>query len=149
MADEVHQQDGYNVVAHNLVTLHENLSAFTTIEVPGLLIRMDAREAKIYGQDVVELLSEARDVLVKKYEAQLEEPTTVEIFPQQKDFAIRTFGLPGGRWLSRGLLWAFDYGEQPSVANANPKQLEGGVVARVLSCGNTSKNEESNAALAQ
>ena len=26
----------------------------------------------------------------------LDGPVTVEIFPRQKDFAIRTFGLPGG-----------------------------------------------------
>ena len=57
---------------------------------------MDAREAKIYGQDVVKLLSEAREVLTKKYSVQLEEPIYVEIFPKQKEFAIRTFGLPGG-----------------------------------------------------
>ncbi|MCE3016687.1 MAG: hypothetical protein LW870_12575, partial [Pirellula sp.] len=32
-----------------------------------------------------------------KYKVQLEEPIYVEIFPKQKDFAIRTFGMPGGQ----------------------------------------------------
>jgi tetratricopeptide (TPR) repeat protein len=58
---------------------------------------MDARESRIYGRDVVKLLSEARDVLTSKYKVQLEEPIYVEIFPKQKDFAIRTFGMPGGQ----------------------------------------------------
>ena len=57
---------------------------------------MDRKEAKIYGQEVVELLSEARRVLTEKYDAKLVEPIYVEIFPRQKEFAIRTFGLPGG-----------------------------------------------------
>jgi tetratricopeptide (TPR) repeat protein len=34
--------------------------------------------------------------LTKKYGLTLREKTIVEIFPDQKDFAIRTFGLPGG-----------------------------------------------------
>ena len=32
----------------------------------------------------------------KKYGLELKQQTIVEIFPDQKDFAIRTFGLPGG-----------------------------------------------------
>src|SRR5262249_41205305 len=31
-----------------------------------------------------------------KYEVTLEQPVIVEMFPRQQDFAIRTFGLPGG-----------------------------------------------------
>ncbi|MEZ6088317.1 MAG: tetratricopeptide repeat protein [Pirellulaceae bacterium] len=96
LADEVFAQDQYNVVAHNLVQLHDSIKAFATLEAPGFLIRMDAREARIYGAEVVALLTEARQTLTEKYDIELEEPTIVEIFPQQKDFAIRTFGLPGG-----------------------------------------------------
>jgi tetratricopeptide (TPR) repeat protein len=33
--------------------------------------------------------------LTEKYGATIEEPITVEIFPQKKEFAVRTFGLPG------------------------------------------------------
>ncbi|QDV54641.1 tetratricopeptide repeat protein [Rosistilla oblonga] len=96
MADEVFQQDGYNVVAHNLVNLHDVLRKFTTLEAEGFQIRMDAREARIYGDDVIDLLAEARRTLTEKYAVELDEPTIIEIFPQQKDFAIRTFGVPGG-----------------------------------------------------
>ncbi len=96
LAKEVHDRDGYNVVAYNLITLRDNLQKFTTLEADDLFVRMDAREARIYGPQVVELLLEARRQLCEKYEVTLDRPVTVEIFPQQQDFAIRTFGLPGG-----------------------------------------------------
>lgn len=96
MVDQITQADKYNVVASNLQTLRERLSQFTTLETPGFVIRMDQREARIYGPRVIKLLGEAREVLCAKYEQKLSEPIAVEIFPKQSDFAIRTFGLPGG-----------------------------------------------------
>ncbi len=96
IVDNVRLKDPYDVTIFNLKQLKTELEKFTTLEAPGLVIRMDSREAKIYGQDVVQLLSEAREVLTKKYAVKLEEPVYVEIFPKQKEFAIRTFGLPGG-----------------------------------------------------
>ena len=96
LADEVFDEAQYSVVAHNLVTLRDEISKFKTLQHDGFVVRMDAREAEIYGQRVLNLLSRAKASLTKKYEAQLETPIFVEIFPRQKDFAIRTFGLPGG-----------------------------------------------------
>lgn len=96
LAAEVHDQDGYNVVAYNAVTLRDEMVKFTTLETDRFVLRMDAREARIYGQQVLALLDEAHDFFCEKYDVTLDGPVTVEIFPQQKDFAIRTFGLPGG-----------------------------------------------------
>jgi tetratricopeptide (TPR) repeat protein len=96
LAAEVFKEDPYNVVAYNLNTLHDHLSTFRTLEGEGFVVRMDPREADIYGPRVVDLVKRARETLCAKYDVTMTEPTTVEIFPQQKDFAIRTFGLPGG-----------------------------------------------------
>jgi len=96
IVDKVRTKDPYDVTIFNLKQLKSELEKFATLEAPGFVIRMDAREARIYGQDVVQLLSEARDLLTAKYEVKLVEPIYVEIFPKQKEFAIRTFGLPGG-----------------------------------------------------
>lgn len=96
LAAEVYANDGYNVVAHNLVTLRDNVAKFRTIRADGLLVRMEAREADIYGKLVTELLSDAKRTLCKKYDTTVADPVIVEIFPKQEDFAIRTFGLPGG-----------------------------------------------------
>ena len=41
----------------------------------------------------------ARKTLVEKYGVALKDPVIVEVFPQQKEFAVRTFGLPGAEGL--------------------------------------------------
>lgn len=96
LVEFVRTKDPYDVTIFNLKQLKAELDKFATLEAPGFVIRMDSREAKIYGNDVVQLLSDAREVLTKKYATELAEPIYVEIFPKQKEFAIRTFGLPGG-----------------------------------------------------
>lgn len=88
--------DRYNVEAYNLRTLQDRLSKFVTLEGDEIWLRMDAKEANIYGPRALELLSEAKRTLEKKYDFPLKHRVVVEIFPQQSDFAIRTFGLPGG-----------------------------------------------------
>jgi hypothetical protein len=95
LADEVSKQDAYDVVAYNLVTLEDELAKFRTIGGDGLMVRMESREAELYGKRVVELLEKARETLCKKYDVKLEQPIVIEIFPHQKDFAVRTFGMPG------------------------------------------------------
>ena len=90
------EQDEYNVVASNLMTLRERIKGFSVLEENGIQVRMDSMEAAIYGPAVLELLSEAKETLCGKYDVMPSKPIVVEIFPEQKDFAIRTFGLPGG-----------------------------------------------------
>lgn len=96
LAKEVYEADGYNIFAHNLVTLQESITKFRTLEEDGILVRMDAREADIYGRRVLDLLKRAKRDLCAKYDVTLPAPIIVEMFPKQEDFAIRTFGLPGG-----------------------------------------------------
>ena len=95
LADEVFARDGYNVVAYNLVTLHGLLSGYRTLRQDGLLVRMEPREADLYGARVLDLLGRARKSLCEKYGVELTEPVIVEIFPRKNEFAVRTFGLPG------------------------------------------------------
>ena len=99
LAADIFSKDGYNVVAYNLVTLRDRLAGFRTMEDEGLVVRMENREAELYGQRVLALLRRARKTLVEKYGVTLKEPVIVEVFPQQKEFAVRTFGLPGAEGL--------------------------------------------------
>ncbi len=96
LAEEVQKADPYDVVAYNLTTLHEAIAHFQTLNSEHFMVKMDPKEAVIYGADVLALLERAHETLTRKYGLQPREKTIVEIFPDQKDFAIRTFGLPGG-----------------------------------------------------
>jgi len=92
----VHKADAYNVGAYNLVTLKDTLSKFETFTNEHFVVRMNGHERDVFGEDILALLERAHATLVAKYHSQLQEPTVVEVFPAQKDFAIRTFGMPGG-----------------------------------------------------
>jgi len=96
LADEVNARDAYNIEAYNLVNLRDTLSEFTTLAGDGFAVRMDKLEAAIYGDRVLELLHQAKSELCRKYGVKFEHPITVEYFPEQQDFAVRTFGMPGG-----------------------------------------------------
>jgi tetratricopeptide (TPR) repeat protein len=95
LAEEVQKLDSYDVESFNLTTLHQALGKFATLTNGDFLVRMSKHEAAVYGARVLELLSQARSNLCSKYGIEVQRPTTVEIFPEQKDFAVRTFGMPG------------------------------------------------------
>jgi tetratricopeptide (TPR) repeat protein len=95
LAAEIFTKDAYNVVAYNLVTLRDNLAGFRALERDGFVVRMEKREADLYGDRVLALLGRARKTLCTKYGVILQQPVIVEIFPHKKEFAVRTFGLPG------------------------------------------------------
>ncbi|MCX8108772.1 MAG: tetratricopeptide repeat protein, partial [Verrucomicrobiae bacterium] len=94
LARQVHEQDGYNVTALNLVTLRDTLGRFAVISNEYFVVRMPAEEAKVYGMCVLGVLEKAREVLCGRYKVDLRKPVKVEIFSHQSDFAVRTFGLP-------------------------------------------------------
>ncbi len=95
LAEEVHKQDGYDVEAYNLVTLRGNLAKFQSLTNGPFVLRMAPLEASLYGTNALQLLQQAKERLCAKYGLTLEEPTVVEIFPDPKDFGVRTFGMPG------------------------------------------------------
>jgi tetratricopeptide (TPR) repeat protein len=95
LADEVQKQDGYDVEMFNLTTLHDTMAKFATLTNANFVVRMSAHEARVYGDQVLDLLERARSNLCAKYGFEVKRPTFVEIFPEQKDFAVRTFGMPG------------------------------------------------------
>ena len=96
MAEEVYKADHYNVLAYNLVNLRDSMSRFKTLNEDGFVIRMDELEAAVYGKRVLKLLQQAKSQLCQKYGIELSDSVTLELFPNQQDFAVRTFGMPGG-----------------------------------------------------
>src|SRR5262249_26246061 len=104
--------------------LHDRLSGFRTLQDEGFLVRMDAREADLYGQRVLALLRRARKTLGEKYEAKLPDPVIVEIFPQKKEFAVRTFGLPGADGLLGVGFGSVITANSPASQGENPSNWE-------------------------
>jgi tetratricopeptide (TPR) repeat protein len=94
VAQAVHTRDEYDVEAYNLVTLHDTMAKYATLNGRDFVIRMAAPEVTVYGPRVLDLLRKAKQTLTAKYGVELESPTYVEIFADEKDFAVRTFGLP-------------------------------------------------------
>lgn len=94
LAEAVHKRDEYDVEAFNLVTLRETMNKYAALTNDDFVIRMAAPEVAVYGPRVLALLRRARDVLTTKYGIELAKPTYIEIFADQRDFAVRTFGLP-------------------------------------------------------
>lgn len=96
LAAEVSEADPYDVLSYNLTILRDQIATFATIQSPDFTIRMPENEAAIYGDRAMALLTEAKQVLCAKYGLDLDHPVLVEFFPEQQDFAIRTFGNLGG-----------------------------------------------------
>lgn len=96
LLEALQKEDGYDVTTFNLLELRDRVAKFKKIETPHFEIHMNETEAAVYGERVVELLERAYVQLTAKYGAVLAQRTVVEIFPEQKDFAVRTFGVPGG-----------------------------------------------------
>lgn len=94
LAEAVHQRDAYDVEAYNLATLHDTMSKYASLTSKDFVVRMTSHEAKVYGPQVVDLLTRAKRQLTEKYGVELASPTYIEIFADPKDFAVRTFGMP-------------------------------------------------------
>jgi tetratricopeptide (TPR) repeat protein len=96
MAKEAGEADGYNVSNFNLLELKDRIAKFTTLEDDHFIIRMETKEAAVYGRRVQSLLGRAKQTLCEKYGLDLQQKIVVEIFPDENDFAVRTFGMPAG-----------------------------------------------------
>src|ERR1043166_2951102 len=94
LAEAAHAHDAYNVGLYNLVTLKDAFAKFQAVTNENFVVRMSAHEAPIYGRRALHLLERAQTNLCQKYGVELQKPTLVEIFPEQKDFGVRTFGMP-------------------------------------------------------
>jgi tetratricopeptide (TPR) repeat protein len=124
LADEAHRQDEYDVTSFNLITLKDKLARFSTLTNADFIVRMGTNEAPIYGEQVLALLSRARSNLVEKYGARLSRPTIVEIFPEQKDFGVRTFGIPDNPGFLGVCFGAVVTANSPASQTANPANWE-------------------------
>ncbi len=97
LAATIRQEDGYNIQAHNLGLLEQEMGQYITQAFPDFILKMPKRDWPIYGERALTLLREAKEMLTVKYGLELTRPVLVEFFGSQPDFAIRTFGALGGQ----------------------------------------------------
>lgn len=99
LAKEVGEEDEYNVLAYNLAILQEEIESFASLTNDDFIVRLPPDEAKVYGDRVLRILTEAKRILGEKYGLEMKGRTLVEFYPNQQDFAIRSFGSLGGEGL--------------------------------------------------
>jgi tetratricopeptide (TPR) repeat protein len=124
LAEEAHEQDEYDVTSFNLVTLKDKLAKFRTLTNADFIVRMGTNEAPVYGERVLALLSRAKSNLVEKYGITLSRPTIVEIFPEQRDFGVRTFGIPDNPGFLGVCFGAVVTANSPASQTAHPANWE-------------------------
>lgn len=88
--------DPYHVAAFNLMALRDKIAAYPVLERNDVMLRMSPEDMAVFGQRAMDLAVRAKESLAEKYRVELSQPVMVEMLPEQEDFAIRTFGLPGG-----------------------------------------------------
>ena len=122
LAAEIFSKDGYNVVAYNLVTLRDRLAGFRTLEGDGFVVRMDKREADLYGPRVLALLSRARKTLCEKYGVTISEPGDRRDFSAAQGIRRADFRAARGRRSAGRLLRPGDHGQQPGLAGRSSRR---------------------------
>ncbi|MBC8125909.1 MAG: tetratricopeptide repeat protein, partial [Gloeobacteraceae cyanobacterium ES-bin-144] len=91
-----HEADPYNVAAFNLITLRDKIQDYPVLDKDGVRLRMSPEDMAVFGKRALETAVLAKKTLTEKYKVSLSQSVMVEMLPRQEDFAIRTFGLPGG-----------------------------------------------------
>ena len=91
-----HELDPYHVGAFNLMALRDKIAEYPVLKKNEVMLRMSPEDMAVFGQRALDLAVRAKETLAGKYQMKLSQPVMVEMLPQQEDFAIRTFGLPGG-----------------------------------------------------
>lgn len=79
----------------NMLELFSHADEFLVHKWGPFILRLHASDNPVMKRYVVEALDEAYRVLSKKYRFEPATPIRVSIFNDQKDFAVRTVGVPG------------------------------------------------------
>ena len=124
VAHEAYDSDSYNVATYNLLELHDELGKFTTLQDDSFTLRMETVESKLYGAEVLTLLHRAKQTLCSKYGLELKDRVTVEVFPNEDDFAVRTFGMPAVSGYLGVCFWRVITANSPASRRENPSNWE-------------------------
>ena len=149
VAHAAYDTDSYNVATYNLLELHDELGKFTTLQDDSFTLRMETDESKLYGAEVLALLHRAKQTLGAKYGLELKDRITVEVFPDEDDFAVRTFGMPAVSGYLGVCFGRVITANSPASRRDNPSNWEARAVARILSRDHARTNAKQNSTLVE
>jgi tetratricopeptide (TPR) repeat protein len=91
--------DPYDVWTKNTLDLLDTLDLYPEARSPRFRFFMDGTESELLALYLSDIAEEVYDRLSAKYGYDPPTPIRVEVFPQEADFSVRTFGLVGLRAL--------------------------------------------------
>ncbi len=97
LAAAVADANPYHVQAYNLLRLQERIGEYARVEKGDFILLLPREEAELYGERAIELLGQAQAFALEHYGFRPDVPTLIEFYPEQQDFAVRTFGSLGGQ----------------------------------------------------
>ncbi len=93
--DRAFQDDPFDKVTYNLLTLLDTLQKFDVVQDGDLTFKFQPEETAVLRQYAIPLAHDALRTLSAKYQFTPKGPILIEIFPKHDDFAVRNLGLPG------------------------------------------------------
>lgn len=90
---KVRDEYNFHTETHNTLLLLSKYNEFKCYEEPNFKIRLHVSEADVLHPFVSKTLQNAYQTLVKKYQFTPETPLLFEMFPDHRDFSVRTIGL--------------------------------------------------------
>lgn len=93
--DKAFEQDPFDQITFNLLSLLDTLDDFETIDAAPFVIKLHPNETAVMKDAVLELSKDALAKLSARYGFTPTGPILIEMFPKHDDFAVRNVGLPG------------------------------------------------------
>ncbi len=97
LAKAIAEANPYHVQAFNLLRLQERIATYARLKRGDFILLLPPEEAELYGDRALEILEQAQAFALEHYGFEPDVPTLVEFYPEQQDFAVRTFGSLGGQ----------------------------------------------------
>lgn len=80
---------------YDTFSLHSYPQNLGEKKLPTVTLRLDPKEADILAPYVQQLSLQAISTLSERYQYELKNTATVEVYPNHEDFIVRTLGMPG------------------------------------------------------
>ena len=134
LADEVQRADAYDVAANNLVTLHDVLAKFQTLTNEHfVLAHAAARKRRFMAAALWICWNRPGCGFARVTACEFSKPVLVEMFNDEKDFAVRTFGMPDNDGFLGVCFGQVITANSPGAQARHAFQLGEHALARVLS----------------